>query len=211
MKVYKNFTIGSSSTTSGTTQLNIGATSTTLEVHGLLSINQYGVLQYMNSTASIPQYAIADSDIVIAAGGALQVRNGGSTVGNTLTVYGNITNNGTLDLNPNSGTNYCNLIFTGKFSKSLTSTSTPTLTRLYAITVNEGTTKDSVLNVNIDPTNFSISSGGITLQNGTFRLTTNTAVTVSTGAFTIPTTASLSANGGTLNIATGSASADFSS
>ena len=202
LTVYKNFTVGSSSTASGTTQINAGATTTTLEVRGNININQYGILQYMNAAV---ENVIADNDINIASGGALQVPNVGNSVANSLTVYGNITNNGTLDLDPNYPTNdtyYSTLQFAGSLSKSLTSTSTPTRTRLYNINVNKGTTRDSILNVNVDPTNFQLGGGGINLQNGTFRLTTNVTLNVSTGAFTIPTTTCLSANGGTFNIAT---------
>ena len=104
------------------TQMNTGASSTTLEVKGTITINQSGVLHYQNNYA---EYVIADNDLIIVAGGALQVNNGGNSVPNTLTVYGNIVNNGTFDLDSNYPTNdnyYCNLIFTGSLSKSLTST-----------------------------------------------------------------------------------------
>jgi fibronectin-binding autotransporter adhesin len=213
LTIYGNLTVGYSAgggTTNCITQINAGATTTTLEVHGTITVNQYGILQYMNSTANIPQNVVADSDINIASGGALQVRNAGNSVANTLTVYGNIVNNGTLDLDPNTGTNayYSNLQFTGSFSRSLTSTSTPTRTRLYNIIVNKGTTLDSIVNVSIDPTGFQMGGGGLSLQNGTFRLTTPVAMTISTGGFTIPVSGGLSANGGTLNLITGAASAD---
>ncbi len=211
LSVYNNLTIGYSAgggTASCMTQLNAGAASATLEVHGTLNINQYGILQYMNVAA---QNLIADNDINIAAGGALQVLNGGTSVANTLTVYGNVVNNGTLNLDANYPTNdtyYCSLTFTGTFSKSLTSTSTPTSTCLYNIGVNKGAAWDSVLNVNVASTGFQMGGGGINLQNGTFRLTTNVTMNISSGAFTIPSTACLSANGGTLNLGTAGAAAD---
>jgi hypothetical protein len=210
LSVYNNFTIGFSAgggTANCITQINAGAASTTLEVHGNININQYGMLQYMNNAA---ENIIADNDINIAAGGAFQVRNGGTSVANTLTVYGNIVNNGTLDMDPNYPTNdtyYCILMFAGSLNKALTSTSAPARTRLYNIGVNKGAAWDSVLNVNIDPTGFLMGGGGLNLQNGTFRLTTNVAMNISAGAFTIPSTSCLSANGGTLNIATGTAAA----
>jgi hypothetical protein len=210
LSVYNNFTVGYSTgggTANCITQINAAAASTTFEVHGNININQYGIFQYMNAAA---ENVIADNDIAIAAGGTMQVRNGGTSVANSLTVYGNIINNGTFDLDPNYPTNdsyYCNLMFTGSFSKALTSSATPTRTRLYNIGVSKGTSRDSILNVNIDPTLFQLGGGGLNLQNGTFRLTTNVTMNLSTGAFTIPATSCLSVNGGTFNIATGTTAA----
>ncbi|MFZ1978203.1 MAG: hypothetical protein WAV76_09625, partial [Bacteroidota bacterium] len=211
LSIYNNLTIGYSAdggTANCMTQLNAGAASATLEVHGTLNINQYGILQYMNVAA---QNLIADNDINIAAGGALQVLNGGTSVANTLTVYGNIVNNGTLNLDANYPTNdtyYCSLLFTGPLSKSLTSTSPPTSTCLYNIGVNKGAAWDSVLNVNVASSGFQMGGGGINLQNGTFRLTTNVTMNIASGAFTIPSTACLSTNGGTLNLGTTGSAAD---
>ena len=213
LTVYHNLTVGYTSgggTTGCVTQLNNGAASTTLEIKDLLNINQYGTLQYMNSTAA--QSVLADSDLTIASGGALQVRNGGTSVANTLTVMGNVTNGGTLDLDPNypANDNYrCTLIFSGSMSKALTNVTTPTRTRLYAITVNKGTTLDSIVNVSIDTTGFQMGNGGLSLQNGTFRLTSAATMALSSGGFTIPVTGGLSANGGTFNIVTGATSADL--
>jgi hypothetical protein len=212
LTVYNNFIVGYSTgggTSNCITQINVGASSTTLEVKGNINVNQYGVLQYMNNVA---EYVIADNDINIASGGALQVVNSGNSVANTLTVYGNIVNNGTFDLDSNYPTNdnyNCSLNFTGSLSKSLSSTVTPTRTRLYNIGVNKGTSRDAVLDINIDPTGFTMGGGGLNLQNGTFRLTTNVTMPLSTGGFTIPGTACLSVNGGTYNIATGAAAADL--
>jgi len=132
LMIYNNFTVGYSAgggTANCMTQINAGAASTTLEVKGNISVNQYGILQYMNNAA---EFVIADNDITIASGGALQVRNGGTSVANILTTYGNIVNNGIFDLDPNYPTNdnyYCNLIFAGLFNKSVSNTSVPTRTR----------------------------------------------------------------------------------
>lgn len=211
LTVYNNFTVGYSAgggTSNCITQINAAAATTTLEVHGNININQYGILQYMNAAA---ENVIVDNDINIAADGALQVRNGGTSVANTLTVYGSITNNETFDLDPNatSGTYYCNLIFTGSLSKALTSTATPTRTRLYSMTVNKGTSRNAVLNVDVGPAGFQMGSGGLILQNGTFRLTTDVTMNLSTGSFNIPSTSCLSVSGGTFNIATGTPAADL--
>jgi Domain of unknown function DUF11 len=207
LTIYNNLTVGYSAgggTSNCITQLNAGGTTRTLEVKGNTTVNQFGIVQFMNSAA---QNFIADGSVTVSAGGVFKVNGSGGAVANSFTAYGNIVNNGTFDLNP--GTQYCNLTFTGTASKSLTSTSTPVQTRLYNIAVNIGGSMDSLLNVNIDPTGFQMGSGGLSLQNGTFRLTTNVSMNLSTGAFTIPSTACLSANGGTFNIATGASAADL--
>ena len=214
LTIYGNLTTGYSAgggTTNCITQINASATTTTtLEVHGVITVNQNGILQYMNGAV---QNVIADSDLTIAAGGAFQVRNGGTAnTANTLTVDGNIVNNGTLDLDPNFPTNdnyHSTLGFSGSFSKALTSTTTPTRTRLYAIIVNKGSTLDSIVNISINPTGFQVGGGGLSLLNGTFRLTSAVTMSLSTGGFTIPVTGGISANGGTINFVTGTASADL--
>ncbi len=209
LTIYKNFTVGYSpggGTTNCTTQLNPGATATVLEVHGITTVNQYGILQYMNNVAQI---VIADSDVNIANGGTLKVRYGGNSVANTLTVYGNIINNGRFDLDSNTTTNtyYSSLQFTGSFGKSFSGTAART--HLYNIIMNKGATLDSIVNVSVDTTGFLMGSGGLSLQNGTFRLTSAVTMALSSGGFTIPVTGGLSANGGTFNIVTGTTSADL--
>ena len=212
LTVYNNVTTGYSAgggTANCITQINAGATTTTLTVQGNININQYGVLQFMNAAA---QNVVVNNSISISSGGALQVRNGGSSVANSLTVYGGIVNNGTFDLDSNYPTNdnyYCNLIFAGSSNRYFTSTSTPTRTRFYNITVNIGSSKDSLINVTVDPTGFQMGNGGLNLQNGTFRLTTSVTMNLSAGSYTIPSTACLSANGGSFNIVTGAAAADL--
>jgi hypothetical protein len=212
LTIYKNFTAGYSSaggTTNCVTRIDTANTTMTLEVKGTITVNQYGILQYQNGAA---QNVIADSDLIISAGGTLRVRNGGSSVANTLTVMGNVINNDTLDLDSNYPTNdsyNCTLIFSGSSSKALTNTVTPARTRLYSITVNKGTILDSIVTVSINPAGFQMGGGGLSLQNGTFRLTSAVTMAISSGAFTIPVTGGLSANGGTFNIVTGTTSADL--
>ena len=207
LTIYNNFTAGYSGTSAATsiTQLN-PSSSTTLEVQGNMYVN--GVLQYMNGFI---QNLIADKDITIATNAALQVSSTGTAVANTLTVYGNILNNGTFDLNPAAGlTRTCALTFKGTLNTSVSNPVTPQpTTRFYSITVDKGTSISPVIDVNVDYHNFFMGGGGLSLLNGTFRLTTAGTMNLSTGGFTIPSTACLSANGGTLNIATTDAAADL--
>ncbi len=213
LTIYGNFSVGYNAT-GGTanciTWIDTASTTRTVEVHGVITINNNGVLEYRNGAA---QNVSGDSDLTIASGGTLQVQASSTTLlAHTLTVSGNVYNNGTLDLDPNYPTNdnyRCTLGFSGSNSKSLTNTTTPTRTRLYSILVNKGTTLDSIVNVSVGATGFTMGGGGLTLQNGTFRLTSAVTMGLSTGAFTIPVTGGLSANGGTFNIVTGTTSADL--
>ncbi len=211
LTIYNNLIIGDTivgGTSNCIAQLDSGSTSRTVEVKGVININKYGILQYTNTVA---QNLVADSDLIIATGGTLQVWNGGNVVANTLTVKGNVVNNGTLDLDPGLLDTYkCALIFSGTSSKTLSSTSTPALSRFYGFTVNKGTTRDSIVEVTIDPTGFTMGGGGLSLQNGTFRLTSWVTIVLSTAGFTIPTTGCLSANGGNFYLTTSTTSADLS-
>ena len=79
----------------------------------------------MNGAA---QNVVVNNSVTVASGGSLQVRNGGTSVANSLTVYGGIVNNGTLNLDSNYPTNdnyRCNLTFAGSASRVLTSTFNP--------------------------------------------------------------------------------------
>ena len=203
--IYNNFTVGNSiAASNGITQLTTSATPRTVEVKQLLTILQYGTLRYMNVAV---QNVVADTNIFIATGGSLLVNNAGTTLlTHALTTYGTITNNGILDLDPNYPTNdnyRCSLTFAGlnryvphQYPRHRH------VTNLYGVTVNKGSSMDVVANVNVDPTNFRFGGGGLTLQNGTFRLTTSTSIALATGSITIPSTACLSANGGSFYIDT---------
>ncbi|MDP4115603.1 MAG: hypothetical protein Q8903_05685 [Bacteroidota bacterium] len=208
LTVYGDFTIGS---TSGgincVTQLNPGASSKTLDLKGKLNINQYGILRYMNAAA---QNVVAEGDIAIANGGTFDVTTSGTaSLNNTLTVSGNLTNNGTFDMNPATN-RYCNLTFTGSNNKVVDGT-TASRTRFYTINVNKGSSRDTIIDVKVNSTNFALNgpTPALTLTNGTFRLTTPVDITLTTGTFNIPITCCLSANGGTMRMATAAAGNDL--
>ncbi|MFO7371042.1 MAG: gliding motility-associated C-terminal domain-containing protein [Bacteroidales bacterium] len=201
LTIYNDFIINETATT-GTAQLSTSnATAYTVYVKGNM-LGNAGIFRYPNVAANRPQHLVVDGDISISNGAIMDVISNANDAANSLTVSGNITNNGTLDFKPN--TSYCNLIFTGEDNKEVNGT-TATRTRLNAVTINKGTSRNSVLDVTVNNTNFSLNTtlpNALTLTNGTFRLTTNTTINLTTGAFTIPTTGCLSANGGTINIGT---------
>ena len=78
----------------------------------------------------------------IAVGGTFIVQSTG-TFTNTMSVGGNITNNGTLDMSRNSSTTICNVTFNGTGEQTLSGT-TPVLTRFRGITLSKSTKDDKV-------------------------------------------------------------------
>ena len=197
LQVYGNLEING--TTTGVARLSTNTNSYTVTVRGNMLVNS-GTFQYPN-TNGWPQYVTVDSNVVVNSAATLNVNSNNRTVANTLTISGNITNNGAIDMHP-AANPFCNLIFLGNNNNVFNGT-TATLTRLNAITIDKGTSRNSVLDVTVNNAGFSLNTAltnALTLTNGTFRLTTNTAINLSTADFTIPTTGCISANGGTFNL-----------
>ena len=120
---------------------------------------------------------------------------------NTLSIQGNLTNNGIFDLIAGA-TQICNVTFTGAANKQISGT-TATRTDFNTLTINKGVDRTSILEatVNAMTLNGSLATA-MTLTNGTFRLSnSNVTLTLSTtNSFTIPSTGCLSANLGTMNV-----------
>jgi hypothetical protein len=111
-----------------------------------------------------------------------------------ITVSGNFENNGTY----NGGTG--RVTFTGAASNTISGTSSSTAFS-GGITVNKGTSNSNVLDVQSVIT---LSSGGLILTNGTFKLSSASTITPFTANITgspylIPATAGLWNNGGTIS------------
>ena len=85
---------------------------------------------------------IVTGGIIITANGSFIVQSTG-TFTNTLSVGGNITNNGTFDMSRNSSTTICTVTFNGTGEQDLSGTA-PVLTRFRGITVNKSSTTDPV-------------------------------------------------------------------
>jgi fibronectin-binding autotransporter adhesin len=140
-------------------------------------------------------------DLTVTSGASFAVS--GGTVTHTLSTTGSITNGGTLDLRPSASTAVMNLTFTGTSNTSLSGTA-PTSTRLNNITLNKGTSQTPVLTVDISATNLNaLTTGWLTLSNGTINFNNSYAWTLSTStttAFSIPSTVKLKAQNGTVNV-----------
>jgi hypothetical protein len=161
----------------------------------------------------------ATDDVVINSNvstGAVTVNNLTINAGYTLTTSGNVTMNGTTfllngtfaagtSLTHNIGGNWVN---NGTFSyttasvinfngnNALQTISGTSTTAFGNIIVNKGTVNTNVLDVQ---SLITISSGGLTLTNGTFKLSSASTITPFNATTTIPSTAGIWVNGGTLN------------
>lgn len=151
-------------------------------------------LQFGTATASS---LVITNDLTIGSDAVIQVNNANGVIDNTISIGGSLTNNGTFDMVPGSGSNI-GVTFTGASSESITGTGATT--DFGPLTINKGSNRNSELNVNA--TAFTL-TGGLTLTNGTFRLTSAQTITASTTTFSIPASTRLATNGGTINVATG--------
>ncbi|HEV8266767.1 MAG TPA: fibronectin type III domain-containing protein, partial [Thermoanaerobaculia bacterium] len=152
-----------------------------------------GTLQYDGAAA---RSLTVGTSVTIANGGTFQTDAAG-TFTHTLTLPGNLTNNGTLDfhrvgLMSNFGTG---IVFTGSADQIFSGTG-PT-TDILSLTVNKGGSMTPVLE--LMPTNFSVrgvtndsaGAGWLVMTNGTFKLSgafAGTNRTFATAAYTIPAT-----------------------
>ena len=108
-----------------------------------------------------------------------------------ITISGNLTNNGTF----NQGTG--RITFTGAASNTITGTAAATAFG-GGVTVNKGSTSANILDAQCVIT---MPSGGLTLTNGTFKLSSNSTIApfLNSAAAIIPASAGLWDNGGTMN------------
>ena len=111
-------------------------------------------------------------DVLVRPGGAIQTAPSGAQTGHVLSVGGNVTNDGTLDLSTAGNQAGARLTFTGE--SNTTFAGTGTTTNLRTMTINKGVAPDAVLT--LAPAQFSVqgrSSGAgpfLTLTNGTLRI-----------------------------------------
>jgi fibronectin-binding autotransporter adhesin len=196
LTIFKDFSINVSGTSaSGLALLNNQAATRSMTVNGNLNINK-GNLQYTNVGA---QNVIVLGDVNILSGATFDVANANAAT-NSLSVQGDLSNNGTFDM-LTSATRLCNVSFTGVANKQIKGT-TAVRTDFNILTVNKGVDRNSILETTVNA--FSLNTAlptALTITNGTFRLSTPLTITLTTSsAFTIPISGCLSANAGTINI-----------
>jgi hypothetical protein len=148
-------------------------------------------------------------NLTVASGTTLSVVAGGSAT-HSLTTYGNIVNNGTIDFKNGS---VVNLIFKGATNNSFGGTNAGASTTINFLTLDKGVDQSATLTMDFlgtmptaPPNNW------LTLLNGTFSFANSLTYTIQGNAatYSIPSTAKLKVQSGTVNIlSNGSNAADL--
>jgi len=150
-----------------------------------------GTLQY----DTVVRAFTVTTNLSIAPGGTLQTNTAGAQTGHTLSVGGNLTNDGTLDLSTSANTSGARLTFTGAASNTFSGVGGTT--NLRTLTINKGTSNANVLEI----TTSALSVQGtvvdgtpmafLTITNGTLKISGTFVFagrTFATAAFSIPAT-----------------------
>ncbi|MCX6137150.1 MAG: hypothetical protein NTV54_06620 [Ignavibacteriales bacterium] len=121
-------------------------------------------------------------DITVRANGILRANTASVTTGHIINAMGNFYNNGTIDLAP-SGSSACSVNFNKAGGQTISGPGTQT--NFYKMTLNMGSSSANVLDV--FSSNFTdATSGFLTINNGTFRLSTSATVTPFSAGANIP-------------------------
>jgi len=161
-----------------------------------ITVNGTGILRFDNTGTS--RAMTVTGDVTINSGATFDTATGGSASTHALTLSGNLTNDGTFDGLPASG-RIINLTFNKNGNQTVSGSGATT--RFNNVTLNMGSQYTNTLDVQ---SVIAMTSGGLTLNNGTFKLSSASTLTPFSGAETITTTAGLWNNGGTLNGSSGS-------
>jgi hypothetical protein len=169
--------------------INVGAQCNNLTISGTLRYN-----------GNSPRVLTANNDITINAGGNFNV-NTTSNATHSLSISGNLINNGTLDF-ATDGNSLCRTTFL-KTTGNQTLSGTGTTNNFYTINCNVG--KSFTNTLDITSSNFTVPTNFLTLTNGTFKLSTTNAsnITPFTGVTTIGQTCGLWLNSANSTISNG--------
>ena len=146
----------------------------------LNSLTVSGILRFDNSGTG--KVMTITGNVTINNGGVMDVATGGSATTHSLAIGGDLTNNGTFDGLPAAG-RIINVTFNRNGNQTISGSGA---TRFNNITLNMGSSNANVLDVQSVIT---MTSGGLTLTNGTFKLSSVSTITPFAGNTTIPTTA----------------------
>src|SRR5215510_3298216 len=105
------------------------------------SLTVNGTLEYDATLRAVT----VTTNVYIAPGGILQTNPAGAQTGHTLSVGGNLTNDGTLDLSTSANTSGARLTFTGAASNTFSGAGATT--DLRTLTINTGTSQANILEI----------------------------------------------------------------
>jgi hypothetical protein len=132
------------------------------------------------------------ANLTINTGASIMTNATGTQTGHILSVGGNLTNNGILNLSTNTNTAGANLTFTGATSNTFSGTGT---NNIMSMTMNKGVAATNILELN--PSNFTVKgvntdvSGFLTITNGLLKISGSFSMTnrvFASAAYTIPAT-----------------------
>src|SRR5262245_17159180 len=162
---------------------------TTPLIMNSLTVN--GTLEYDATLRAVT----VTTNLYIAPGGILQTNPTGAQTGHTLSVGGNLTNDGTLDLSTSANTAGARLTFTGAANNTFSGAGATT--DLRTLTINKGTSKANILEI----TTAALSVQGtvvdgtpmayLTITNGTLKISGTFALagrTFAAASYSIPAT-----------------------
>ena len=168
-----------------------GGTTVTIDTAAVAySVAVAGTLQFEQTTA---RTLTVGTDVTVQGGGTLQSNPAGTQTGHTLSIAGNLTNNGTLDFSTNADTAGAILSFTS--ANNATFSGTGATNDIRQITVTKGTTPAAILEITTTSftvrgvTTDTVVGGWLVMANGTLKLSgtfTGTSRVFAAAAYTIP-------------------------
>ena len=130
-----------------------------------------GVLQFESATA---RTLTVGGNVTIAAGGVFQSNPAGTVTTHSLSVGGNLTNNGTLNFSTNADTAGAGITFTGAGASTWTGNGNTNLRQSTGVTLNKGTNNASTLDFSPGAGTFTVqganAAGFLSITNGTFKI-----------------------------------------
>ena len=163
-----------------------------VSTNSLASLTVNGTLTFNSST---DRTLFVSGMMTISSTGIVTVANATATNNHTISLQGNLSVAGTLNLIANIGNNdFCNMNFNGNNAlQTVTGAGTKSFN---TISVNKGTSQSNIVDVQSVMT---MTDGGLTITNGTFKLSAAATITPFTANTTIPATGGIWNNGGTIN------------
>ncbi len=187
LEIFQNMTVNGSTGTSDVA-LN-DASQKYLTVFGNLLVNG-GRFRFKNTNV---QTLNVYGDASVNNGATIDVSTSGSIL-HTFNLYGNLTVNGTVDLNANSDVNL-NMI--GSTATSILGTNAAATFDIYKLNINKGNSQAIVVDATMAGGLSSTQDSWLVLTNGTFRYSKGSTITLTSGSnvsYTIPSTAKLAVN-----------------